>query len=177
MRRGLRAIQILKDADYAEAAGPIAATLQDPDDRVQLAAIDAERSLFTTRPVSRREKIGFVIEVRSIAGGDAAADGQLALKARAVPAQVLSGLAVALRDNNPRVRAEAINLASLLAPIACAPRVRLRRPERMRICGAIRWATPSSRTSTRASRCCAGAPCTRSDNFATATRLRHCQIN
>jgi HEAT repeat protein len=122
----LRAIQILKDADYADAATPIAAALQDPDDRVQLAAIDAERSLFTTRPVSRRKRVGFIVEVRSVAGGDAAADGQLALKARTVPAPVLSGLVVALRDANPRVRAEAINLTSLVAPIACAPRVRLK---------------------------------------------------
>ncbi|HEY0284729.1 MAG TPA: HEAT repeat domain-containing protein [Vicinamibacterales bacterium] len=115
----LRAIQILKDADYAEAAGAIAAVLADLDDRVQLAAIDAERSLFTTRVIPRRKKIGFVVEVRTVAGGDAAAVGQLALKARAVPPQVLTGTAVALRDNNPRVRAEAINLASLLGPYAC----------------------------------------------------------
>jgi HEAT repeat protein len=116
----LRAIQILKDADYAEAVVPIAATLEDPDDRVQLAAIDAERSMFTTRPVSRRRKIGFVVEQRTIAGGDAAAEGQLALKARVVPPQVLAGLAVALRDNNLRVRGVAINLASLIAPYACS---------------------------------------------------------
>jgi HEAT repeat protein len=116
----LRAIQILKDADYAEAAVPIATTLEDPDDRVQLAAIDAERSLFTTRPVSRRQKIGFVIEKRTISGGGAAVEGQLALKARDIPTPVLSGLAVALRDNNLRVRAEAIALTSLLAPHACA---------------------------------------------------------
>jgi HEAT repeat protein len=115
----LRAIQILKDADYAEAAVPIAETLADSDDRVQLAAIDAERALFTTRAVPRRKKIGFVVEVRTVAGGDAAAAGRLALKARAVPPQLLTGLAVALRDNNPRVRAEAIGLAALLAPVAC----------------------------------------------------------
>jgi HEAT repeat protein len=115
----IRAIQILKDADYAEAAGPIAATLADADDRVQLAAIDAERSLFTSRPVARRRKIGFIVEVRSVAGGDAAGEGQLALKARAVPREVLAGLGVALRDNSPRVRGEAINLVSLLAPFAC----------------------------------------------------------
>jgi HEAT repeat protein len=117
----LRAIQILKDADYAEAAGPIAATLADADDRVQLAAIDAERSLFTSRVVPRRKKIGFVVEVRTVAGGDAAAAGQLALKARTVPTPLLTNLVVALRDNNPRVRAEAINLASLLGPVACPP--------------------------------------------------------
>jgi HEAT repeat protein len=116
----LRAIQILKDADYAEAAAPIAEALADADDRVQLAAIDAERSLFTTRPVARRRKIGFVVEVRTVAGGEAAAAGQLALKARTVPRQLLTSLAVALRDSNPRVRAEAINLASVLGPYACA---------------------------------------------------------
>jgi HEAT repeat protein len=115
----LRAIQILTEADYAEAAAPIAAALADADDRVQLAAIDAERSLFTTRAVPRRKKVGFVVEVRTVAGGQAAAAGHLALKARAVPPQVLNGLAVALRDSNPRVRAEAINLASLLGPFAC----------------------------------------------------------
>ena len=116
----LRAIQILKDADYGEAAGPIATALADIEDRVQLAAIDAERSLFTTRVVPRRKRIGLVIEVRTVAGGDAAAAGQLALKPRAVPPELLTGLAVALRDNNPRVRAEAIHLAALLAPFPCA---------------------------------------------------------
>ena len=115
----LRAIQILRDADYAEAAGPIAETIEDSDDRVQLAAIEAERALFTTRVVPRRKKIGFVVEVRTVAGGDAAAAGQLALKARRVPTQLLSSLAVALRDSNPRVRAEAINLAALIGPYAC----------------------------------------------------------
>jgi HEAT repeat protein len=117
----LRAIQILKDADYPEAVVPIAAALADVDDRVQLAAIDAERSLFSTRLVPRRKMIGFVIEVRTVAGGDAAAAGQLALKARPVPTQLLTSLAVALRDGNPRVRAEAINLAMLVGPVACAP--------------------------------------------------------
>lgn len=116
----LRAIQILKDADYADAAVPIAAALEDADDRVQLAAIDAERTLFTTRVIPRRRKIGFVVEVRTVAGGDAAATGQLALKPRAVPSELLTSLAVALRDSNPRVRAEAINLAALLGPVACA---------------------------------------------------------
>lgn len=126
VRTRLRAIQILKDADYAEAAVPIAEALADSDDRVQLAAIDAERSLFTTRVVPRRKKIGFVVEVRTVAGGDAAAAGQLALKARTVPEPLLTSLAVALRDSNPRVRAEAINLASLLGPYACAFEVRLK---------------------------------------------------
>lgn len=119
----LRAIQILKDADYPEAAAPIAAVLGDADDRVQLAAIDAERSLFMSRAVPRRKMIGFVIEVRTVAGGESAAAGQLALKPRAIPPQVLAGLAGALRDRTPGVRAEAMSLAALLGSVACAPKV------------------------------------------------------
>ncbi len=113
----LRAIQILKDADSQEAAGPIGDVLGDPDDRVQLAAIDAERWLFTQRPVSRRKMVGFVIEKRTTTGETG--EGQLALKPRSVPPQVLSGLVLALSDQNPRVRGEAIGLTALLAPIAC----------------------------------------------------------
>jgi HEAT repeat protein len=120
----LRAIQILKDADYPEAAVPIAAVLGDADDRVQLAAIDAERSLFTSRAVPRKKKIGFVIEVRTVAGGESAAAGQLTLKPRAIPPQVLAGLAGALRDRTPGVRSEAMNLAGLLGSVACAPKAR-----------------------------------------------------
>ncbi len=116
----LRAIQILRDADYPEAVVPIATTLQDSDDRVQLAAIDAERSLFTARPVAQRRMVAGIIEVRSVAGVNPA-EGQLALKARAVPPELLSGLTVALRDDSLRVRAEAIELAALLAPVACVP--------------------------------------------------------
>ena len=115
----LRAIQILKDADSGEAVVPIAVAIADIEDRVQLAAIDAERSLLTTRLVPRRKRVGLVVEVRTVAGGEAAAAGQLALKARTVPPELLSSLAVALRDNNPRVRAEAIHLTALLAPVAC----------------------------------------------------------
>ena len=42
---------------------------------------------------------------------------------------------MALRDNNPRVRAEAINLASLLGPVACAPERAGNADERVRRIG------------------------------------------
>ena len=113
----LRAIQILKDADFQEAVAPIGKLLGDADDRVQLAAIDAERSLFTLRPISRRKMVGFVLEKRTTVG--AAGEGQLGLKPRLVPPEVLAGLVPALSDRNPRVRAEAVGLTALLAPIAC----------------------------------------------------------
>jgi HEAT repeat protein len=118
----LRAIHILKNADYPEAAAPIGEVLGDSDDRVQLAAIDAQFTLFTLRPISRKSKVGFVVEKRTMsASGDVAAEGQLALKPRLVPPQVMAGLITALADRNPTVRGQAIGLAALLAPVACPP--------------------------------------------------------
>lgn len=113
----IRAIQILKESNYPEAAAPIAATLEDPDDRVQFEAIDAERALFMARPVALKRKVGFLIEVRSDAGAQALAAGQLALLPRRVPREVLLGLAAAMRDTNPRVRLSAMDVFGLLAPL------------------------------------------------------------
>lgn len=114
----LRAIAILQDANYPDAAVPIAAVLEDPDDRVQLAAIDAERALFTSRPISRRRKIGFVVDVRSNdAGGGDVAETQLVLLPRRVPPSVFSGLTAAMRAANPKVRVEAMSVFGLLAPL------------------------------------------------------------
>jgi HEAT repeat protein len=114
----LRAIQILRDAGYPEAAGPLAAALADPDDRLKLEAIDAERSLFMTRPIAHRKMIGFVIEVRTPdVGGQAFAADQMALLPRRVPPEVLAGLAQAMRSPNPRVRLGALNLFGALAPL------------------------------------------------------------
>jgi HEAT repeat protein len=114
----LRAVQILRNGGYPEAAGPLSAALSDPDDRVKLEAIAAERALFTSKPLARRKKIGFVIEVRSSnSGGEDVAAGKLALLPLRVPAEVLSGLAEAMRSSNPRVRLDALYAFGALAPL------------------------------------------------------------
>ena len=114
----LRAVQILRDGGYPEAAGPLSAALSDPDDRVKLEAIDAERALFTSKPIARRKMVGFVVEVRTNdVGGDAFAAGKLALLPRAVPPEVLSGLAEAMRSSNPRVRLDALYVFGALSPL------------------------------------------------------------
>ena len=115
----LRAIEILRNADYAEAVGPVGATLADGDDRVQLAAAEALHALVTSGPATRRRKVGLVVEVRSSGGSDAAAERRISLKPRLVPMEAVVGFAVALRDENPRVRAAAIDLTALLAPQVC----------------------------------------------------------
>lgn len=115
----LRAVQILKDGGYAEAAGPLSAAMNDPDDRVKLAAIDAERSLFMTKPIARKKMIGFVVEVRTNDVGEQAfAAGRLALLPRGVPAEVLAALAEAMHSSNPRVRLDALYVFGALAPLA-----------------------------------------------------------
>jgi HEAT repeat protein len=117
-RTRLRAIQILSDAGYPEAAAPLAVALSDPDDRVKLAAIDAERTLFRFKPAVRRKKVGFVIELRSAeGGGEDFSAGRLAVLPHRVPAEVLSGLAGAFRAANPRVRLEALYVFGGLAPL------------------------------------------------------------
>ena len=120
-RTRIRAIQMLRDAGYPEAASPIASVLEDSDDRVQIEAIDAERALFMTRPVSRRKKVGFVVEVRTRdVVAETFAAGQLSLLPRRVPTEVLWGLVAAMRDDNLRIRLDAMNLFGLLAPLAGA---------------------------------------------------------
>jgi len=117
----LRAVRILRDGGYPEAAGPLSAALSDPDDRVALEAIDAERALFTLKPLVQRRRVGFVLEVRADnSGSDASASGRLTLLPLRVPPEVLSGLATAMRSSNPRVRLQALIAFGALSPQAGA---------------------------------------------------------
>jgi HEAT repeat protein len=100
----------------------LAAALSDSDDRVALEAIDAERALFMSKPIPRRKRVGLVIEVREgDTGGDAFVAGKLALLPLRVPAEVLSGLAAAMKSPNPRVRLEALNVFGALSPLGGEP--------------------------------------------------------
>jgi len=105
----LHAVQLLRDAAYPEAAIPLAATLADPDDNVQLAAVAAELNIFLVEQIVTSKRVGLVIEVRNKIAADAAfASGPLAVGARPVPIQVLNALRQAARDANPRVGMEAL---------------------------------------------------------------------
>ena len=115
----IAAIRLLAEAGYPEAAAPVAALLADPDDRVQLEAIDAERLLFMLEPIVRKRRVGFVVEVRAESVGEQSlAAGPLAVVPRAVPPELLAGLTAVLRDDNPRVRLEALYVFGIIAPLA-----------------------------------------------------------
>ena len=112
----LRSAQMLKDAAYPEAAVPLAKLIVDPQDDVQLAAIAAELNIFLAEKIVPRKRVGFVVEVRTRVAADAIfGSGPLAVGPRPVPIEVLDGLRTAARDDNPRVRLEAIYAFGVLA--------------------------------------------------------------
>jgi HEAT repeat protein len=105
----LKAVRLLKDGAYPEAAEPLAALLSDPDDAVQAEAIAAELNIFLAQRVVSRKRVGFVFEVRTKISASAAFEaGPLALGSRPVPAAVLTGLRAAARDANPQIGLEAL---------------------------------------------------------------------
>jgi HEAT repeat protein len=125
----LRTVQMLKDAAYPEAAVPLARLVVDPQDEVQLEAIAAELNIFLAEKITTRRRVGFVVEMRkSVAAEAAFSGGPLTIGARPVPADVLSSLLTATRDDNPRVSIEALYAFGTLAvqPGGAARRERLR---------------------------------------------------
>jgi HEAT repeat protein len=105
----LRAARFLKQAADPEAALPLTALVSDPKDEVQLEAIAAELNIFLADKIVPRKRVGLVVEVRNAVSAEAAfSGGPLALGPLPVPAEVLTALRTAVRDENPRVGIEAL---------------------------------------------------------------------
>jgi HEAT repeat protein len=112
----LRAVQLLKQAAYPEAAIPLAGAVADAQDEIQLEAIAAELNLFLADPVVTKKRVAMVVEKRSAVQAEAAfAAGPNALGPRAVPIDVLTALRTAARDQTPRVAIEALYAFGALA--------------------------------------------------------------
>ena len=112
----LRTAQMLKEAAYPEAAVPLAKVIVDPRDDVQLEAIAAELNIFLAEKIVPRKRVGFLVEVRTPVAADAIfMSGPLAVGPRPVPIEVLEALRTAARDDNPRVRLEAVYAFGVLA--------------------------------------------------------------
>src|SRR5712692_2730908 len=112
----MRAVQLLKATAYPEAAVPLAKAVTDPEDDIQLEAIAAELNVFLAQKIVPRKRVGFVVEVRKKISAEAAfSSGPTALGPRPVPAEVLTALRTAARDNNPRVALEALYAFGTLA--------------------------------------------------------------
>src|SRR5436309_14563806 len=112
----MRAVQLLKAAAYPEAAVPLAKVVTDPEDEIQLEAIAAELNVFLAEKIVPRKRVGFIVKVRNkISAETAFSTGPTALGPRPVPAEVLTALRTAARDNNPRVALEALYAFGALA--------------------------------------------------------------
>ena len=112
----LRTVQMLKQTAYLEAAIPLAALVTDARDDIQLEAIAAELNIFLAEPVVPKKRAGLVVEVRRTVQAEAAFSlGPAALGSRPVPAEVLTALRVAARDENVRVAVEALYACGVLS--------------------------------------------------------------
>jgi HEAT repeat protein len=115
-RARLGAVRMLRESRHVEAAGPVAAVVNDPIDEIQLEAIAAELSFFLVQDVPARKRVGLVVEVRSKGQAAQAFDqGPLATWPRPAPPEVLDALLKAVDDENPRVRIEAIYALGVVA--------------------------------------------------------------
>jgi HEAT repeat protein len=112
----VRAVQLLKDAAYPEAAVPVAKLITDLYDEVQMEAIAAELNIFLAEKITTRKRVGLVVEVRNkVAAETLFSQGVLAIGPRPVPDEVLAALRAAARDTNPKVAAEALYAFGTLA--------------------------------------------------------------
>ena len=117
-----RAAQALKQAAYPEAAVPLARTIGDAEDAVQMEAIAAELNIFLTERVVARKRVALIVEVRNQISALSVFDqGAGALDPRPVPTEVLTALRAAAHDNNLRVAVEALYAFGALADNAYGP--------------------------------------------------------
>lgn len=118
-----RAVRLLKEAAYPEAALPLVRAVADPEDAIRLDAIAAELNIFLARKIVPRRRIGYVIEVRNRIAAEAAfSAGPSALGPLAVPAAVADALRGRLHDDNPQVALEALYAFGTLAPRSAGAR-------------------------------------------------------
>jgi cellulose synthase operon protein C len=108
----LGAVQRLAAANYAAAAEPVSALLVDPDDKIQLAALEAELTFFLADRVDGGRM--FLGDAKSRAQ-QAFEAGPLVRAAAAAPPAVFDRLLMAMRDENPRVRFDAVHTLGLVA--------------------------------------------------------------
>jgi HEAT repeat protein len=109
----LSAVTRLGEAAYLPAAEPLATLITDPDDRVQVAAIEAEISLFQADRIGSGRILGMGGS-RSRAQ-EAFEAGPLLRGAAPAPPVVIERLISAIRDENARVRFDALHAVGFIA--------------------------------------------------------------
>jgi HEAT repeat protein len=109
----LEAVGRLGRANHAAALDPLIPLVRDPDDRVQVAAIDAELTFFLSDRISDRRILG-------VGGSKSRAQlafeaGPLVRTATPAPSALIDVLTTAIRDENPRVQFDAVHALGFIA--------------------------------------------------------------
>jgi HEAT repeat protein len=112
-RTRLDAVERLGRANYVAAVEPLVPLIRDPDDRVQAAAIDAQLTFFLSDRISDRHIVG-------VGGSKSRAQlafegGPLLRTAGVTPPSLVDVLIAAMRDENPRVRFDAVHALGFIA--------------------------------------------------------------
>jgi HEAT repeat protein len=116
----LQALEQLGNAGYAAAAEYVAPLVTDPDDRVQAAAIDAELTFFLVEPIGGRRVFSLTGGSRSRAQ-EAFDAGPLVRASTPAPLILIDSLTTAIRDENARIRFDAIHALGLIAESPVPP--------------------------------------------------------
>jgi HEAT repeat protein len=115
----LEAVSTLGSSGYVGAIEPVAPLVIDPDDRVQAAAIDAQLSFFLTERINGTRVLS-IGSSRSRAQ-QAFEEGPLVRTATPAPPQLIDALIAAIRDENARVRFDAIHVLGVIAERPLTP--------------------------------------------------------
>jgi HEAT repeat protein len=150
----VEAMRTLAQTAHPDAIGPVAQLAADPVENIQLEALETLLRFYLVEVPSGTRRIAGVLETgRKDPAAAAFAIGPFQLLPRAVPEAMKEGLAMAMRDDSPRVRREATwTLGALVPPPAgaaaeAALAANLRDPEdsvrvaAARVAGAVRAAS------------------------------------
>ena len=118
----VEAMRTLAQTAHPDAIGPIAQLAADPVDAIQLEALDTLLHFYLTEVPEGTKRVAVVFETGRKDPGEAAfAIGPYQLLPRPVPDAVRTGLAMAMRDDQARIRREATwTLGTIVPPPAGA---------------------------------------------------------
>jgi HEAT repeat protein len=109
----LDAVTVLNNNAYAPAAEAVAPLVADADDRVQAAAIDAELTFFLTESINPVRVMG--IGSQKSRAQEAFDGGPLIRGSAPAPSVLVDKLILAIRDENPRIRFDAVHALGFIA--------------------------------------------------------------
>jgi HEAT repeat protein len=115
----LAAVEALGNSRYLAAVEPLAPLIGDPDDRVQFAAIDAELMFFLLEPIGGPR-------VQNLTSSSSRAQmafdtGPFARTAAPAPPALVDALIAAVRDDQARIRFDAIHALGVIAQQPLTP--------------------------------------------------------